>query len=83
MENVEENNIKNNIKNGVRIFLITAICILINYLGKIIAVNMELPLWLDSIGTAICAYIYGPVCGAIVGVSVNVVYGVEDCMVFI
>lgn len=83
MEHDEGKNVKTNIKSCVRIFLITAICILINYVGKIVAVNLELPLWLDSIGTAICAYIYGPVCGAIVGVSVNVIYGLEDSMVFI
>ena len=32
-------------------------------------------LWLDSLGTALSAYALGPVCGAIVGVSVNVIYG--------
>lgn len=37
---------------------------------------MELPLWLDSYGTVLTAYLYGPVCGAIVGMSVNIVYGI-------
>ena len=30
---------------------------------------------MDSFGTALAAYLLGPVCGAIVGASVNIVYG--------
>lgn len=39
------------------------------------ASELELPLWLDSIGTIIVAYCCGPVCGAIVGASVNFIDG--------
>ena len=51
------------------------ICILLNLGGKLFAQKLQLPLWLDSFGTALAAYALGPVCGAIVGVSVNVIYG--------
>lgn len=51
-------------------------CIFLNYAGKLIGQRMELPLWLDSYGTVLTAYLYGPVCGAIVGMSVNIVYGI-------
>lgn len=74
---------RNKLVVNIRIFIIVVICILINYFGKIFATNLELPLWFDSVGTALCAYIYGPVCGAIVGVSMNVMYGIEDSMVLI
>jgi len=49
-------------------------CILINYAGKVLAATLELPLWLDSVGTALTAYVYGPVCGAIVGATANITY---------
>lgn len=51
-------------------------CIFLNYAGKLIGQRMELPLWLDSYGTVLTAYLYGPVCGAIVGMAVNIVYGI-------
>ena len=51
-------------------------CILLNYIGKILANHFVLPLWLDSIGTVFTAYVLGPFCGAIVGVTVNVIYGI-------
>lgn len=68
---------------NAKVFLVTVVCILVNYAGKLLAANAELPLWLDSIGTALCAYIYGPICGAIVGISVNIMYGFQDSMVFV
>ena len=50
-------------------------CILLNYGGRNFAEHARLPLWLDSFGTVLCAYVGGPVCGAITGVSVNLIYG--------
>ncbi|MBO5303995.1 MAG: HD domain-containing protein [Lachnospiraceae bacterium] len=50
-------------------------CILLNYIGKNAALYLELPLWLDSIGTALTAYVLGPVCGAVTGAVVNLIYG--------
>ncbi len=51
-------------------------CVLINYAGKMVGVTLRLPIWLDSFGTMLAAYILGPMCGALVGLSVNVVYGI-------
>ena len=58
-----------------QIALFAALCILLNYGGRRLADHFDLPLWLDSLGTALCAYAGGPVCGAIVGVTSNVIYG--------
>lgn len=54
------------------------LCILLNYIGKVFAVKMELPLWLDSIGTGVSACLLGPVCGAMCGVSNNIIYGIQN-----
>lgn len=51
------------------------VCIGINYLGKLFASVLKLPLWLDGIGTCIGAVLGGPVIGAIVGAANNVIYG--------
>ena len=56
------------------IVLFTAICICLNIGGKFLAVGLELPLWADSFGTALCAYAAGPVCGALVGLTGNIAY---------
>ena len=51
------------------------VCILLNYGGKMLAACLQLPLWLDSFGTVLCAYLAGPVCGAIVGLTSNLMSG--------
>lgn len=50
-------------------------CIGINYLGKLFASFLKLPLWLDSIGTCIGAILGGPIIGAICGAANNIIYG--------
>ncbi len=63
-----------------QIILFIAACVSMNVLIKFIAVWLELPLWADSFGTALCAYIAGPVCGALVGVTGNLAYCVINHM---
>ena len=60
--------------NAACLVLIPA-CIGINYLGKLFASVLKLPLWLDSIGTCIGAVLGGPVIGAICGAANNLIYG--------
>ena len=50
-------------------------CIGINYLGKLFASVLKLPLWLDAIGTCIGGALGGPVIGAICGAANNLIYG--------
>lgn len=50
-------------------------CIGINYLGKLFAAFLKLPLWLDAIGTCIGAVLGGPIIGAICGAANNIIYG--------
>ena len=61
-----------------KIVLFIAMCICLNVGGKFIAVWLELPLWADSFGTALCACIAGPVCGAMVGFTGNLAYCVVN-----
>ena len=57
-----------------RIVLFIAGCTCLNVCGKLLAVRFNLPIWGDSLGTVLCAYIAGPVCGALVGVTGNLAY---------
>ena len=61
-----------------QIALFVALCIGLNYGGRLLAAHNNLPLWLDSFGTVLCAYIAGPVCGGIVGVTGNIIYGMMN-----
>lgn len=61
-------------KKDFKISLLVVACILLNVGGKYFASFFSLPLWLDSLGTAISSYILGPACGAIVGFTMNIVY---------
>ena len=57
-----------------QIVLFVAVCVCLNIGGKLLSTWLELPLWSDSFGTTLCAYIGGPVCGAIVGLTGNLAY---------
>ncbi|WP_164667881.1 ECF transporter S component [Virgibacillus doumboii] len=48
----------------------------INYLGKLFAGLLKLPLWLDSIGTVLAGMLAGPIIGAASGIINNIIYGV-------
>ena len=61
-----------------RIVLFISLCICLNIGGKLLSVRFELPLWADSFGTAMCAYVAGPVCGAIVGLTSNLAYSIVN-----
>ncbi len=47
----------------------------INYIGKFFAELLRLPLWLDSIGTALASMLAGPIVGALSGAINNIIYG--------
>ncbi|MCR4683956.1 MAG: HD domain-containing protein [Lachnospiraceae bacterium] len=59
-----------------QIIALVATCVCLNIGGKLLAVWLDLPLWADSFGTVLCAYVGGPVCGALVGLTGNLAYGV-------
>lgn len=54
--------------------LVSVLCILMNIGGKTLTTALRLPMMFDTIGTMLCAYIYGPIHGAIVGLASNVAY---------
>lgn len=56
-------------------FVLIPACIGINYLGKLFASLLKLPLWLDSIGTCIGGVLGGPIIGGICGAMNNLIYG--------
>ena len=58
-------------------------CIIVNYFFRLFAAHFQLPLWLDSFGTALCAYTTGPVCGAIVGLTGNLLFGMKNHVSYI
>ena len=61
-----------------KIVMFVTLCVCLNVGGRFIAVWLNLPLWADSFGTALCAYIGGPVCGAIVGLTGNLAYSLVN-----
>lgn len=59
----------------VAIVLIPA-AIGINYLGKLFAGLLKLPIWLDAIGTILASMLAGPIIGAASGIINNIIYGI-------
>ncbi|MFT8361645.1 MAG: LytS/YhcK type 5TM receptor domain-containing protein [Sporolactobacillus sp.] len=60
--------------NTASIALIPA-AVAINYIGKLFAETLRLPLWLDSIGTIFAGILGGPILGALSGFINNIIYG--------
>ena len=54
--------------------LFVLLCLALNYAGSTLSNAHSWPLWLDSAGTMFCAYLFGPVCGAIVGLTTNLLF---------
>ena len=65
-----------------QIVLLALLSLLLNFGGKILADKFRLPLWLDSFGTFLMAYVVGPFCAAIVGAAANILYGFLDPVSF-
>ena len=65
-----------------QISLIVLFSIFINFIGRFFADTFQLPLWLDSFGTFLTAYILGPVCGIMVGVAGNIIHGLSHPVSF-
>ena len=55
---------------------LTLFALLLNVGGRVLADTLSLPVWLDSLGTFLLAYAAGPVCGAFVGFTNNLLYGI-------
>ena len=74
---MEENEMNNLFKTKLNAacFVLIPPCIGINYLGKLFASVLKLPLWLDSIGTCIGGILGGPIIGGICGAANNLIYG--------
>ena len=54
-----------------QIVMIVFVSIFLNIAGHQIASSLNLPLWLDSLGTFLTAYALGPICGMLVGAAGN------------
>lgn len=63
-------------KKENRIIAYTVLALLIDLFGRVLAMKCSLPIWCDSVGTFLIAYVAGPVCGGIVGFTNNIIYGI-------
>lgn len=66
-----------------QIVCIVASSMVLNVAGRVLADVRQLPIWFDSFGTFLTAYMLGPICGAMVGVSGNILHGILNPVSFI
>lgn len=71
------------LKRNFKIICLVLSCILVNLSGRLFAGHFTLPLWLDSLGTVIAAYKLGTIPGAIVGVTMNILYSIKSPISFL
>ena len=63
-------------KKEYMIVFYTVLALLLDLSGRIMAEKLMLPIWCDSIGTFLMAYVAGPICGGVVGFTNNIIYGI-------
>ena len=51
--------------------LFILICLALNWGGDVLISRLNWPIWLDAVGTVFFGYLFGPVCGAMLGVTSN------------
>ena len=65
-------------RKSYQIATFVVLMITFNYLGRVLADHFSLPIWMDSLGTVIAAYVCDPFCGAVVGLTGNILYGFQN-----
>lgn len=55
-----------------------AVCAAVNVSGRFISGSFELPFWLDTGGTCLCAFVLGPWYAVLTGIISNLVIGIYD-----
>ncbi|WP_019119824.1 ECF transporter S component [Brevibacillus massiliensis] len=60
---------------SVAAIVLIPVAVGINYIGKLFAGALKLPLWLDAIGTVLSSMLAGPIIGALSGLINNIIYG--------
>ncbi|MCR5122508.1 MAG: HD domain-containing protein [Ruminococcus sp.] len=65
-------------KGYLRTSFLIFICIALNVGGRSITFNNPMPAWLDTYGTFLGSYMFGPVPGAIIGIASNVIFDLLD-----
>ena len=56
--------------------------VLINYSGRFLAAKLNLPFWMDAVGTFLTAIQLGPIAGAVTGGMVNIILGFSNPVSF-
>lgn len=53
----------------------TAMCVALNVVGAFIVIQTQAPLFLDTVGTLVTAFLFGPIYGAITGILSYIITG--------
>lgn len=64
--------------NTIWVCLFVAICIFLNLGGHVLTAEFQPMFWFDSFGTVLAAYLGGPFCGCVVGVTANLIFGMVN-----
>lgn len=62
-------------KNNINKLTLMSIAIVINILGGFIAIALKLPIFIDTIGTFLIAFLFGPLSGALTGLATSLING--------
>ncbi len=66
------------LKHSLCVTGLSLLFVTLNFLGDKVAVRFALPIWLDSFGTMLAGYLFGPVTGGMVGIASHVAICIGD-----
>lgn len=61
---------------SMKVWVLLAVGVALNYIGGNIALFLRLPIYLDSIGTIFCAFLLGPIFGMLTGLASGLLGGI-------
>lgn len=65
-------------KVNTKVLVLSALCVAMNFAGSFVALVLKLPVYLDSVGTVMSAFLFGPVVGIVTGVVTSFINMIFD-----
>ena len=64
-------------KNNTFKIIMMSLCVVFNILGSFLAVALKLPIYIDTIGTFLAAFLFGPIGGMLTGGATSIIAGIS------
>lgn len=65
-------------KMNTKVLVVCAMSIAMNFVGSFVAIILRLPVYLDSVGTIMSSFLFGPMAGVLTGITTSLINMIFD-----